>query len=104
MSKYETLIVEKKEKWAEITINRPDVLNAINDSVVADLHSALDELKEDKDIMGLIILGSGDKAFVAGADVEALLKRGREDCLKAIWHFMNPTLMASVISMTCAAS
>ena len=84
MSKYETLIVEKKEKWAEITINRPDVLNAINDNVVADLHSALDQLKGDKDIMGLIILGAGDKAFVAGADVEALLKRGREDALKGI--------------------
>ena len=84
MSKYETLIVEKKEKWAEITINRPDVLNVINDNVVSDLHSALDELKEDQDIMGLIILGSGDKAFVAGADVEALLKRGREDALKGI--------------------
>jgi len=73
MSKYKTLLVEKKEKWAEITINRPNVLNAINDDVVADLHAALDELKDDSAIMGLIISGAGDKAFVAGADIEALL-------------------------------
>ena len=64
MSKYKTLLVEKKEKWAEITINRPNVLNAINDDVVAELHAALDELKDDPAIMGLIISGAGDKAFV----------------------------------------
>ena len=84
MSKYKTLLVEKKEKWAEIIINRPNVLNAINDDVVADLHAALDELKGDSGIMGLIISGAGDKAFVAGADIEALLKRGRDDALKGI--------------------
>ena len=44
MSEYETILVDIVEDWAEITINRPDKLNAINLQVVTDLHAAVDEL------------------------------------------------------------
>ncbi|HGY92747.1 MAG TPA: enoyl-CoA hydratase/isomerase family protein [Planctomycetes bacterium] len=84
MNTYETLIVEKQETWAEITVNRPEVLNAINLQVVKDLSAALDALAGDEDVRGLILKGAGDKAFVAGADIGELVKRTREDALLAI--------------------
>ena len=84
MSNYETIQIERVEAWAEITLNRPDVLNAINLQMVEELGRAVDELAQDPEIRGLIFHGAGGKAFVAGADISELLKREREDALKAI--------------------
>jgi len=84
MTDYETLKIEKMEGWAEVIINREDVLNAINLQVVQDLGAALDALAGDDDVRGLIFRGAGDKAFVAGADISELVKRKRGDALKAI--------------------
>ena len=84
MSEFETLTIEKMDGWAEVTINRPDVLNAINLQVVQDLGRALDDLAADDEVRGLIFKGAGDKAFVAGADISELVQRKRSDALKAI--------------------
>ncbi|MCA9319298.1 MAG: enoyl-CoA hydratase/isomerase family protein [Planctomycetes bacterium] len=84
MSTYETLLVDKREGWAEITVNRPEVLNAINLQVVTDLGRALDDLSRDPDVFGLIFTGAGEKAFVAGADISELVQRKRDDALRAI--------------------
>lgn len=67
---YETLIVEKQEKYLLITLNRPP-MNPISPSLLDDLNAALDEHGNDDDILSIIITGAGEKAFCAGADLKA---------------------------------
>ncbi|MCL4109806.1 UNVERIFIED_CONTAM: hypothetical protein GTU68_052065 [Idotea baltica] len=52
-----------------VTINRPDVLNALNAQVISDLDKVMDEISETAEIRGAILTGAGEKAFVAGADI-----------------------------------
>jgi enoyl-CoA hydratase len=72
---YKTLIYKKKENIGTLTINRPDKLNAISNELTAELHSLLGELEKDEELKVLIITGTGDKAFVAGADIKELVDR-----------------------------
>ncbi|MFQ5910831.1 MAG: enoyl-CoA hydratase-related protein [Thermoplasmata archaeon] len=58
---------------ARITIDRPDALNALNSDVLAQLKVSMEQVKADDDICVVIITGSGDKAFVAGADIKEML-------------------------------
>ncbi len=69
MSTYETITVEKHGAVAVLTINRPDKLNALNNSVHAEGVAALDELRKDDSVRVLVITGSGPKSFIAGADI-----------------------------------
>ena len=69
MSNYETILVEKRDKVAIITINRPDKLNALNSKVHMEGVSALEELRKDDSIRVVVITGTGGKSFVAGADI-----------------------------------
>lgn len=69
---YETILVEQTEPYAVITINRPKQLNALSRHVLAEIGSALDELGADDAIRAIIITGSGDRAFAAGADIAEL--------------------------------
>ena len=69
MSNYETILVEKRGSIAILTINRPDKLNALNLKVHAEGVLALETLKKDSEVRVLILKGSGEKAFVAGADI-----------------------------------
>jgi len=73
---YQTLLLERRDRVAVLTINRPDKLNALNDQVVAELHDAALSLGADDTIRGVILTGSGQKAFVAGADIGDLAKQG----------------------------
>ena len=66
---YETITVEKREKVAVLTINRPDKLNALNSKVHAEGVAALDELRKDESVRVVVITGAGEKSFVAGADI-----------------------------------
>ena len=66
---FENILVEKKEPIAQITINRPSKLNALNKATIGELHDAFKALEEDKSVRAIIITGSGEKAFVAGADI-----------------------------------
>lgn len=66
---YETIIFEVEENIAIIRFNRPKVLNAINRTVVAEMKDAVEKVASDKSIKILILTGSGDKAFVSGADI-----------------------------------
>ena len=70
---YETLIVEKKENIAIVTINRPKVLNALNATVIEELEKAFSEIKNDPEVGAVILTGAGEKAFVAGADISGLV-------------------------------
>jgi enoyl-CoA hydratase len=66
---YNNLLVEYDGVYATLTINRPDKLNALNRETIQELHDALTELEADKTIKVIILTGSGEKAFVAGADI-----------------------------------
>jgi enoyl-CoA hydratase len=69
MPNYETITVEKRGKVAMLTINRPDKLNALNSSVHREGVAALTELRSDDSVRVLVITGSGEKSFIAGADI-----------------------------------
>jgi enoyl-CoA hydratase len=71
---YENLILENKNSIAVLTINRPDKLNALNGVTLAELKIAFTELKKDDSVKVVVITGSGDKAFIAGADIAELNK------------------------------
>ncbi|MCB0442542.1 MAG: enoyl-CoA hydratase/isomerase family protein [Flavobacterium sp.] len=65
----ENITIEKKENIAIVTINRPTKLNALNKATIQELHEGFKELNEDASVKAIIITGSGEKAFVAGADI-----------------------------------
>lgn len=69
---YQTLIFEKKENYALVTLNRPDKLNALNKQMFDDLDDVITQVQLSPDIKALILTGSGEKAFAAGADIKEL--------------------------------
>ena len=69
---FETLLYEKKDSIAYVTVNRPKVLNALNRQTWNDLRTAFEDAGEDPTIRGVILTGAGDKAFIAGADISEL--------------------------------
>ncbi len=76
-----TVIYEKKENVAWITLNRPDVLNAQNNQLRPDVMAALDEARLDDDVYIIVLTGAG-RAFSAGADISEFLKMHPVDCVK----------------------
>ena len=86
---YTTILTALDGGIFTITINRPDKLNALNKDVMRDLDKAFDEVEQNNDIKAVIITGSGQKGFVAGADIsefvglsgeegKALAKKGQD--------------------------
>src|SRR5262245_381522 len=69
---YENLLFERDGAVATITVNRPKVLNALNQATIAELITALREVEGDRALRVGIITGAGEKAFVAGADINEL--------------------------------
>lgn len=72
---YESILVERRDRVAIITINRPEKRNALNIQTRAEGAAALDELRGDDDVRVVIFTGAGDKAFVAGADIAEFANR-----------------------------
>ncbi|AUP79298.1 enoyl-CoA hydratase/isomerase family protein [Flavivirga eckloniae] len=66
---YANLLLEKNNGITTITINRPKKLNALNKETISELHEAFKEANLDKSTKAIIVTGSGEKAFVAGADI-----------------------------------
>jgi enoyl-CoA hydratase len=66
---YENILSEHNNGLATITINRPSKLNALNTATINELHAAFKEADESKQIKVIIVTGSGEKAFIAGADI-----------------------------------
>lgn len=73
MNNFEMIIAETRGKVGLITLNRPKQLNALNDSLMRELSAALDAFEDDAGIGCIVITGS-DKAFAAGADIDAMAK------------------------------
>lgn len=72
---YKTLVYEKKDNIGILTINRPDKMNAISKELTTELTHFLHELEDDEELRVLVVTGAGDKAFVAGADINELVDR-----------------------------
>jgi enoyl-CoA hydratase len=69
---FETLLVERDGATLLVTINRPKVLNALNSQTVAELHRVMRDARDDVAIRAVVVTGAGEKAFVAGADINEL--------------------------------
>src|SRR5881398_3640572 len=70
--KLENLLYEKKGAIAYVTLNRPKVLNALNQRTWENLRTAFEVTRDDAEVRGVILTGAGDKAFIAGADISEL--------------------------------
>jgi enoyl-CoA hydratase len=68
----ENVLYEKRGATAYVTVNRPKVLNALNQKTWVDLRSAFEDARDDAAVRGVIVTGAGDKAFIAGADIGEL--------------------------------
>lgn len=78
---YSSLLIEKENNIATLTINRPDKMNALNKTVLDELDRAIDELNADSSIRSIIITGAGPKAFVAGADISEFKGLNKEQAI-----------------------
>ncbi len=102
---YENLLISIEEKIATVTINRPTKLNALNKATISDLSKAVKLLSKNDDVRVIIITGSGEKAFVAGADISEfanytivegaqLAAEGQETLFDFIENLKKPVIAA----------
>lgn len=102
---YNNIILEQKENIGYITINRPKQLNALNKETIQELNKAFTEIEENKTINVVILTGSGDKAFVAGADIKEfanfsieegklLSAEGHQKLFNLVENFSKPVIAA----------
>jgi enoyl-CoA hydratase len=75
---------EIKDQIAIVTINRPDVRNALDLQTVQELHSVISDFSQSKNVGVAILTGAGDKVFVSGADIRDIRARNKQDALKGI--------------------
>lgn len=73
MSNFETVIYEKRDNIAYVTLNRPQVLNVYNIRMRDELYQVLGAIKDDSEVMVAVFKGTGEKAFCAGADLSEFL-------------------------------
>ena len=73
MSNFETILYEKKNGTAYVTLNRPKALNAYNIKMRDEMYQVLGAVRDDPDVRVIIVRGAGDKAFCAGADLTEFL-------------------------------
>jgi len=101
---YKTLLYEKKDNVAVVTLNRPDKLNALNSEVYSELYDAFNEAEKDDAVRVVVLTGSGEKAFGAGSDVAEMQNMNTLDIQKFmatirktsdfIYNLTKPTIAA----------
>ena len=97
-----TVTIEKRDRVAVVTITRPEVRNALNAQVQADLKAALAALRDDDEVGAVVFTGAGERAFAAGADIAQLkdytLHTGLDSRLQRLFDeieaFDKPTIAA----------
>lgn len=102
LANQELVLREDRDGVAVLTINRPEALNAMNKPVIDRLHAMLNEIAEDAAVQVVVLTGSGEKSFVAGADINELALRTPMDGLAAVMqnlyekisNFGKPTIAA----------
>ncbi len=101
----ENILIEKQDNLALVTINRPTKLNALNKATIEELHTAFNDLNNDSNTKVIILTGSGEKAFVAGADIsefahfsvsegEQLAAKGQELLFDFVQNLQTPVIAA----------
>jgi enoyl-CoA hydratase len=102
---YENLLCEKRDGIAFITFNRPKVLNALNRKTVEELRDALLDARDDAAVRVLILTGTGEKSFVAGADIGELSQQtpvsGKEFSLfgQGVFHLLETIGKPSICAL-----
>ena len=101
---YSTLLYEKANGIAKITLNRPDKLNALNSTVYKELYDAFESAENDAEVRVIVLTGSGDRAFAAGSDVAEMQNMGPQEIQKFmstirktsdfIYNLTKPTIAA----------
>ncbi len=101
---YSTLLYEKADGIARVTLNRPDKLNALNSTVYKELYDAFETIQNDPEVRVVILTSSGERAFAAGSDVAEMQNMGPLDIEKFmatirktsdfIYHLAKPTIAA----------
>lgn len=101
---YEYLNIERQGALATVVVNRPSVLNALNAATLDELDAAMGELGADDGVRAVVLTGAGEKAFVAGADINELARQmpvgGREMALRGqrvldrVEHLGKPVIAA----------
>ncbi len=76
---FKNILIEEYDGLAIVTINRPEKLNALNNETITELHEILDELNRDENVRVIFLRGSGEKAFVAGADILEFVDFSQEE-------------------------
>jgi len=110
---YQNVLLQKEENIALLTINRPEVRNALDPRTWAEIRAAIRECRFDKEVRVVIITGAGGKAFASGADIKSLreretlevLKGEAQDALNDIENLEKPVIAAlgggCELSMSC---
>lgn len=99
------VLVTREGRTAVVTINRPNQLNALNADTIAKLSSTMRELEGDESVRAIVLTGSGEKSFVAGADIKEfanfsieegkeLARRGHESLFNTIENLKKPVIAA----------
>lgn len=102
---YDNIILKREGKTAIITINRPESLNALNSKTISELSTVFENLNSDNEIRVIILTGSGEKSFVAGADIkefsdfgtadaENLARNGQNSLFNKIENLNKPVIAA----------
>ncbi|WP_460220522.1 enoyl-CoA hydratase/isomerase family protein [Psychroserpens sp. MEBiC05023] len=102
---YQNILSNTNQGITTITVNRPSKLNALNKATIQELHDAIEDANESKDTKVIIITGSGEKAFVAGADIsefadfdvkkgEKLAEKGQKLLFDFIENLSTPVIAA----------
>jgi enoyl-CoA hydratase len=102
---FQNILFQVNNSIAKITINRPSKLNALNKATIQELHEAFDAADKDKAVKVIIVTGSGEKAFVAGADISEfahfdvengskLAQKGQELLFDFVENLSTPVIAA----------
>ncbi|MEX2532158.1 MAG: enoyl-CoA hydratase-related protein [Gemmatimonadota bacterium] len=104
MSESGVLRIDRSDRIATLTIDRPEKLNALDAGVMDELDAAFTRLGDDEELRGVVVTGAGEKAFVAGADIRALaevdpvgargLSRRGQTVFRKIETFPRPVIAA----------